>query len=275
MVSVLHAGPLRAGFLFDDPGIENIFSIRYSSHITHTADTDILITVSSDHSLKPGYSTDILSEESEQGIKITSKAIDFSFSSSNMKGNLAVSGDKDQQVDSLENALRVVFQWFAFSQGCLLMHAACAGKEGKCILFPASEGGGKTTLALLCEEQGALVYGDDLVLISISSEQDTPPCVYGVPFRGEQEFRPVPEKPGTLTEVLFIEKGKGCDISTLENAEAVARLVGNIPYIRSASQNTFNSLMVTAERIIRPGAGVFVYDLESDPACLILNRLGF
>ena len=43
MVSVLHAGPLRAGFLFNDPGIENIFSTRYSAHITDTSDTEIFV----------------------------------------------------------------------------------------------------------------------------------------------------------------------------------------------------------------------------------------
>jgi len=84
---------------------------------------------------------------------------------------------------------------------------------------------------------------------------------------------PAPEEPGTLTEILFIAKGQGCNISSLDSAEAVAQLVTNIPYVRSASHNTFTALMMTAEQIVRTGAGLFVYDLDSDPAGVIMDRL--
>jgi len=197
----------------------------------------------------------------------------FSFSAPDGEGRLCISSDRCQAVDSLENALRAVFQWFALKNGCLMIHAACAGNEEHCILLPASEGGGKSTVASLCAAQGLVIYGDDLVLAADPGKEDTPPTVYGLPFRGEQTTGPFPARSAELKEVLFLEKGNGCSVRKLNRAEGAARLVSNIPFTRSMPTDMYRTLLVAAERIVQRDAGILVCDLESDPAAAILERL--
>lgn len=260
--------------MFGDTIGKNAFYLRYSRHITdYDANPDLMISVDTDQGLTPGYSPGIFIDESGEDVHITSGSMRYSFCSRTNMGSLMISDNEPRMVDSLENALRIVFQWLAITRGCVIVHAACIGTETECILLPAPESGGKSTIASLCRKQGGWVYGDDLVMIGGTDGDESAPLVYGLPFRGEEEFMAFPPEPAVLKEVLFPEKGKGCSVRHMNGAEAVARLISNIPYTRAIPRHIYVNLLSCAERIISRGAGLFAYDLESDPAATLVGRL--
>jgi hypothetical protein len=269
MKPALKAGPLRTGFLFKDAFLEDIFRNRYSAFLDQT-EPDISVTVCTKKELVPGYSRDVCTVLENHDMRITSSFMELIFTADMKKGSLFISDNISQAVDSLENGLRVMTQWIALFKGLFMVHAACVGNGGDSILLPASEGGGKTTIASLCEDKGCDVYGDDLVMIY---NRSSGPEVYSLPFRGEETIQEFHKGSASLKQVVFIGKGTGIELRKLSAAEACAMLMSNIPYIANASEDVIGQVMNMAEQTVRCGAYECRYDLEGSPEDEILKRL--
>jgi len=63
------------------------------------------------------------------------------------------------------NLIEFFVQYCLLKKGVSVVHASAIGRNGKCILFPARSGGGKTTVALSLLEEGFSYLGDNYIIL--------------------------------------------------------------------------------------------------------------
>jgi hypothetical protein len=181
-----------------------------------------------------------------------------------------VAYDRDQAVDSLENGIRMLFQWYAVSKEALIFHAAAAGKNGSVLLMPAAGGGGKSTIAGRCRNNGFDLFGDDLVLIC---PEDNKLLLYGLPFCGEIGTVEFSLEAGILKEILFLRKGSGCILDKLSTGETAGQLLSNVPFFRNAPPDMVGTAMSVIGKMAEIPGYEFSYSREEKPESVLWERL--
>ncbi len=147
---------------------------------------------------------------------------------------------------SPENFLRVLYSRLCVSRGGVLLHASGVVRAGKGYVFFGPSGAGKTTLARLSKERGAMVLSDDIVILRRDGARDRVrdgacdrACdearigLYGAPFHGTSdppEMTRVNES-ATLCGVFAPVKATQLALLPMGVSDAVARLVGCVPYL--------------------------------------------
>ena len=124
---------------------------------------------------------------------------------------------------SLDSVLRIVHTLILAREGGFLLHASSAIRNGRAFLFSGVSGAGKTTMARLAPPDAALLTDE---ISYITRNEDRYDAV-GTPFYGE--LARVGENLQAPIEALYLlAKGPENKIETLEGAEAVRGLMGNI-----------------------------------------------
>jgi hypothetical protein len=68
-------------------------------------------------------------------------------------------------ITSVLNIVEFLIQYSLLKKGISIVHASGVARDGKCIIFPARSGGGKTTVALSLLERGFQYLGDNYVIL--------------------------------------------------------------------------------------------------------------
>jgi len=270
-MNVLRAGALEVGLACAEQWLEEILARRYGPWLRPgKGEGDVFsVAVEASAHLSPGYDPAFRVRETREETRVASSFMEFVFHPRRREGLLRVAADRDRAVDSLENALRVSIQHVGSLAGSFLVHAACAGEGGRCVLMPASEGGGKSTIAARCARAGMDVYGDDLVMVAREEGQGL--TAWSTPFRGEAACA-FHAGHARVAGVLFLRKEKGSRIDPLSRAAAAGRFVSNVPYIGGIPPSCVERLLETAAAAGRR-AGEFSCDLSSHPADAVRRYL--
>lgn len=128
--------------------------------------------------------------------------------------------------NALENGLRALLAELCARDGTVLMlHAAALALHDTsgAWIAPGASGTGKTTLCRLLQSEGALVLGDDLVLLRLGEDG---PFVEGSPFSGDGID--IPKTPGRfpLHGWLVLEKAGYHDLQPAGPARVAASIGG-------------------------------------------------
>lgn len=137
----------------------------------------------------------------------------------------------EDQLNAIENFLRVVSAYQVLSKRGLLLHSAGLVVDEQAYLFVGRSGAGKTTLTRKAHSAGAGILSDD-INTALPSEDE---CfrAYPVPFAGDFGQTPDLLSPGgyPLAALCFLEQGGAATLEPLTNAAAVARLVAACPFV--------------------------------------------
>ncbi|MFH1707966.1 MAG: hypothetical protein ABIF71_08610 [Planctomycetota bacterium] len=268
---VLRAGPIRIGLEVEHAPFAAIIIERYGRYLTRRP-PGVTITIQPHRGFQPGYAPDIRHETIDGGCAVMSSSMAFTYHPARRQGLLQLAPDRDQAVDSIENALRVAVQRLAIERGCLLVHAGAAARVTRGVLFPAGEGGGKSTLAGLCRAAGCSILGDDLVMAARGRGRTV--FLYGVPFRGETTVRRFRIGPVRLARLVFIAHGRGRTLTPLDRSEAAGRLAAHVPFITGAPRPVLAGVLETVRRMTAFHPVTFAYDLGSRPEGVVGRMLG-
>lgn len=63
------------------------------------------------------------------------------------------------------NFIEFFIQYCLLQKGVSIVHSSAVGKNGRCVLFPARSGGGKTTVALSFLDKGFSYLGDNYIIL--------------------------------------------------------------------------------------------------------------
>ena len=124
---------------------------------------------------------------------------------------------------AIDSVLRIVHTLLLAKQGGFLLHAASAIKNGRSFLFSGVSGAGKTTISKLAPEDVNLLTDE----ISYVKRDGDEYIACGTPFFGELA-RTGENKSAAVSALYFLEKGPRNEISEIDSAEAVRRLLRNI-----------------------------------------------
>jgi hypothetical protein len=124
---------------------------------------------------------------------------------------------------SLDSVLRIVHTLILAREGGFLLHASSAIRNGRAFLFSGVSGAGKTTMARLAPPDAALLTDEISYIIRNEDRYDA----VGTPFYGELA-RAGENLQAPIEALYLLAKGPENKIETLEGAEAVRGLMGNI-----------------------------------------------
>jgi hypothetical protein len=102
----------------------------------------------------------------------------------------------------------------------LNLHALGLEEAGQGLLFSGVSGAGKSTMAQLWRDSGALLLSDDRIIVRRENGQF---WIYGTPWMGDGRISDPQGAP--LTRVYFIEKADHNYLAPLNRMEAAARLL--------------------------------------------------
>jgi len=160
------------------------------------------------------------------------------------RGDLLLArGGFEPPLRSIENYVRVAVAWVAAARGGALVHAAGAVWKGKGYLFYGESGAGKSTLSA-CNRR-AQVVSDDLSLVLPGDDGRLE--LIGSPFRGTYEEGPAVRGRFPLAAGFRLIKGPAAQVRPVDHAQALAELVGNLPFVAEA----FGSRPDLFERTLR------------------------
>ncbi len=126
------------------------------------------------------------------------------------------------------NLCRAVFAAWLPARGGALLHAAGVVVEARAFLLVGGEGSGKTTFAQRAAAGGALVLGDDLVLVDTPGPN--PPHALAAPLRPQSLGPPAPGR-WPIACLLFPSRGAPAALEPIAELEVQARLVANLPFL--------------------------------------------
>jgi hypothetical protein len=135
----------------------------------------------------------------------------------------------DRVADPIEYPLDELLTWEMLSAGRgVAIHASSVvDAQGRGLLFVGRSGAGKTTMARLWHEAGAVVPSDERTILTMAPAG---PLLHGTPWPGDGGFSEPVSAP--LGAIFFIDHGADLELSPVRPADATARLVANsfVPY---------------------------------------------
>ncbi len=131
----------------------------------------------------------------------------------------------------LENFLRVFCAYQALRGGGLVLHSAGLVRQGTAWIFSGYSNAGKTTLSRKAQAAGAQVLSDDMNLLLPDARGYR---AHVVPFTGEfgRTLRhPEARANYPVAALVLLEQGQDLRAEPVSPAQAVARLLGNAPFV--------------------------------------------
>lgn len=152
----------------------------------------------------------------------------------------------EDQLNAIENFLRVVSAYRVLRKGGLLLHSAGLVVDEQAYLFAGRSGAGKTTLTRKAHQAGAGILSDD-INIALPDENGSFRA-YPVPFAGDFGQTPDRLAPGgyPLAALCVLEQGGAAALEPLSNAAAAARLVSASPFVNADPYQAAELLEVAA-----------------------------
>jgi hypothetical protein len=146
----------------------------------------------------------------------------------------------------VENFLRVLYAHLCLKAGGMLLHAAGVVRGGAGYVFFGPSGSGKTTTARLSLDK--TVLSDDLVILRIEGDKAR---VHGVPFRGDFPEAPRVNTSADLRGLFTLVKAAEHRIEDVARPEAVARLLGCMPFVMVDGAHTKRAIEICSQIIER------------------------
>lgn len=109
------------------------------------------------------------------------------------------------QKDGFFNFLRYFLPRKFLNLNKMLMHSSCVTKNQKAYLFLGVSGAGKTTMASLCQGQGANVLGDDMNILTFSQDKL---LVEGAALGQELQDKDLLGQEFEIESIYLLKKGK-------------------------------------------------------------------
>jgi hypothetical protein len=144
----------------------------------------------------------------------------------------------------------------------LNLHALGLEDDGRGLLFSGVSGAGKSTMAQLWQDSGAILLSDDRIIVRPENRRF---WIYGTPWMGDARISDPKRAP--LTRLYFLEKANHNYATPLSRAEAAVRLLVRCfpPFYDPGSME------YTLELVDRIAAGVPCYELGFVPAAGVVD----
>ena len=188
----MRLGPTAVSLQTTDPAIADAWRQTFGQPVTEhqTAVSPITLTLSLTDQIDPLSDPDFVDDAVGLTVAQTDDAIRFCFHAGALltwhRGETAVRGQLAlHALPYLEDIVWTALSPLLRRQGCFLIHAFGAVKEGRGVLLVGPSGSGKTTTGLTLLQHGWRLWGNDTVLLS-----RTGAGVIGWPTPGTVGIRP-------------------------------------------------------------------------------------
>ena len=162
---------------------------------------------------------------------------------------------------------RIALELLAYD--ALLIHAAAIEMDGRCVLFAAGSGTGKTTHIRLWQdafgERVRVIYGDKPILRFLGGR----PHVFGTPFRGKEQLGSNISAP--VHALCFLTRGETNHVEPLTPSQALDRIVHQLLIPTDAAQ--MDRFMTLVERLLTK-VDCFLLHCNTEPEAAVVAYEG-